>query len=242
MTTRRYCHTAIAAAVLTLCITGHAGAAGQGDWSPGPAAWTGDLTPVSAADWNYDRAEHLLGQGGVQRDAGGHPEAGGHDARAGGARPRRVRRLPERPPRTVRAFRFLGRDADAFPAEPARRDRPGNEAWREHGYPRKARRRQPPHAAGVGPLLLLAARHAARDPPRRLLVGRADARHQSPARREDGAVLARPLRHRREQGARLPQDAAPGRDVRAACDGQLPGPGGGGGQGPRRCSTTSTRA
>ena len=64
MTTRHHCHTAIAAAVLTLCMTGHAGAAGQGDSSPGPAAWTGDLAPISAADWSYDRAEHLLGRAG----------------------------------------------------------------------------------------------------------------------------------------------------------------------------------
>ena len=29
-------------------------------WSPGPAAWKDDLTPITAADWNYDRAAHLL--------------------------------------------------------------------------------------------------------------------------------------------------------------------------------------
>src|SRR5688500_13980249 len=29
-------------------------------WSPGPAAWKDDLTPMSAAEWNYDRAAHLL--------------------------------------------------------------------------------------------------------------------------------------------------------------------------------------
>ena len=29
-------------------------------WSPGPAAWKDDLTPIAAADWNYDRAAHLL--------------------------------------------------------------------------------------------------------------------------------------------------------------------------------------
>ena len=29
-------------------------------WSPGPAAWKDDLTPISSADWNYDRAAHLL--------------------------------------------------------------------------------------------------------------------------------------------------------------------------------------
>ena len=29
-------------------------------WSPGPAAWKDDLTPIAAAEWNYDRAAHLL--------------------------------------------------------------------------------------------------------------------------------------------------------------------------------------
>ena len=33
-------------------------------WSPGPASWKGDLTPISAADWNYDRAAHLLAHAG----------------------------------------------------------------------------------------------------------------------------------------------------------------------------------
>jgi hypothetical protein len=29
-------------------------------WSPGPAAWKDDLTPIAASEWNYDRAAHLL--------------------------------------------------------------------------------------------------------------------------------------------------------------------------------------
>jgi hypothetical protein len=33
-------------------------------WSPGPAAWKDDLTPIGAADWNYDRAAHLLAHAG----------------------------------------------------------------------------------------------------------------------------------------------------------------------------------
>jgi hypothetical protein len=33
-------------------------------WSPGPAAWKDDLSPMTAADWNYDRAAHLLAHGG----------------------------------------------------------------------------------------------------------------------------------------------------------------------------------
>jgi hypothetical protein len=33
-------------------------------WSPGPAAWKDDLTPIAAADWNADRAAHLLAHAG----------------------------------------------------------------------------------------------------------------------------------------------------------------------------------
>ncbi len=39
-------------------------------WSPGPAAWKDDLSPISAADWNYDRAAHLLSHAGF----GGTPD------------------------------------------------------------------------------------------------------------------------------------------------------------------------
>jgi uncharacterized protein (DUF1800 family) len=38
-------------------------------WSPGPASWKDDLTPIGAADWNYDRAAHLLSHAGF----GGSP-------------------------------------------------------------------------------------------------------------------------------------------------------------------------
>jgi hypothetical protein len=33
-------------------------------WSPGPAGWANDLTPITGADWNYDRAAHLLAHAG----------------------------------------------------------------------------------------------------------------------------------------------------------------------------------
>jgi uncharacterized protein (DUF1800 family) len=33
-------------------------------WSPGPASWKDDLTPITAADWNADRAAHLLAHAG----------------------------------------------------------------------------------------------------------------------------------------------------------------------------------
>jgi uncharacterized protein (DUF1800 family) len=57
-------------ALLLLSLATHGAAAGQGDWSPGPAGWKGDLTPITAADWNYDRAAHLLSRAGF----GGTPE------------------------------------------------------------------------------------------------------------------------------------------------------------------------
>ena len=64
MTTRRHRYAAVAGAVLTLAITGHAGSALLMGRVPGPAAWKGDLTPITVADWDYDRAEHLLDRAG----------------------------------------------------------------------------------------------------------------------------------------------------------------------------------
>ena len=63
MTTGYYRQVATAGMVLALCIAGHA-SANPPDWAPGPASWQDDLTPITAADWNYDRAEHLLGRAG----------------------------------------------------------------------------------------------------------------------------------------------------------------------------------
>ena len=73
MTTRHHRCAAVAGVVLALAIIGHAGhavSANEKEWSPGPAAWKADLTPIAAADWNYDRAEHLLGRAGF----GGTPD------------------------------------------------------------------------------------------------------------------------------------------------------------------------
>ncbi len=66
----RYNRWAAVGTALLLLAAGNAAAAGQGDWSPGPAGWQGDLTPITAADWNYDRAAHLLSRAGF----GGTPE------------------------------------------------------------------------------------------------------------------------------------------------------------------------
>ena len=63
MTTRHHWLAATAGTILALCFAGHA-SANPPDWAPGPASWQGDLTPITAAEWNYDRAEHLLGRAG----------------------------------------------------------------------------------------------------------------------------------------------------------------------------------
>jgi len=42
----------------------------RNQWSPGPAAWATDLAPLSAAEWSYDRAAHLLAHAGF----GGGPD------------------------------------------------------------------------------------------------------------------------------------------------------------------------
>lgn len=52
-------------AMLLGCLLAIAAAA-----QPGPAAWRGDLAPIEAADWSYDRAAHLLERAGF----GGTPE------------------------------------------------------------------------------------------------------------------------------------------------------------------------
>ena len=62
MTTTHRHHGCAAAggALLTLAITTYATAAGQKDWSEGPASWQEDLTPISPAEWRYAHAEQLL--------------------------------------------------------------------------------------------------------------------------------------------------------------------------------------
>ena len=64
MKTRRSRYASVAGAALIVAISGPAPSAAQDNWSPGPASWTGDLTPITAADWSYDWAEHLLGRAG----------------------------------------------------------------------------------------------------------------------------------------------------------------------------------
>ncbi len=61
------------AVFLSLVLSAWVGAAAAGERvikGPGPAAWQGDLAPIAAEDWSYDRAAHLLERAGF----GGTPE------------------------------------------------------------------------------------------------------------------------------------------------------------------------
>ena len=64
MPTRHHRAAVVAVAALALIVSSHAAVANAQDWDPGPASWKGDLTAITAADWSYDRAEHLLGRAG----------------------------------------------------------------------------------------------------------------------------------------------------------------------------------
>ncbi len=65
MTIRHYTCAVAATAVLTAAIAGHAGSTHLlAAAAPGPASWQDDLAPITAADWDYDSAEHLLDRAG----------------------------------------------------------------------------------------------------------------------------------------------------------------------------------
>ena len=64
MPTRHHRSAVVAGAALAFLVSGHAAVANAQDWDPGPASWKADLTAITAADWSYDRAEHLLGRAG----------------------------------------------------------------------------------------------------------------------------------------------------------------------------------
>ncbi len=206
----------------------------------GPAQWADDFSPIAASDWSFDRAAHLLERAGF----GGTPE---EIARLAAMTPASGRRRPgrlsldrQRPPRAVRALRRLGPEPARLPGEPRGRDRARAKDRRGDGRAHQARGRAPP-AAGGRSLLLLAARHRARDPSPGALVGRPHGRDQPAAAREDGAVLARPFRDRRGEDPRLSQDGAAARAVPSPCDRQFPRASRSMSRAIRRCSPTSTR-
>ena len=49
---------------ILLSINVHVVSGSQSEWLPGPTEWKDDLTPITMNEWNYDRAEHLLGRAG----------------------------------------------------------------------------------------------------------------------------------------------------------------------------------
>ena len=159
------------------------------------------------------------GSRGVRRDAGRDPAAGGPWPRARDPRARPLRDHPESEDAAVRRIRALGSDAERVSGKPARSDGPRVEVRRVDGC-RHQTGRQPSGTARLRSLLLLAARDDARNAPAGVLVGEPDGADVAPARAEDGAAVARPLRDPREQGPRLPQDDAADRIVRAGRDGQ----------------------
>ena len=81
-------------------------------WSPGPATWNDDLTPIAAADWNYDRAAHLLTHAGFGGTPGGDPEARRRGLRARRPLARALREHPESEDAAVRRIGALGSDAE----------------------------------------------------------------------------------------------------------------------------------
>ena len=70
MATRNYRPAAVFVLSLVVAQFSLGVSANNEDWSPGPASWTGDLQPITAAEWNYDRAAHLLERAGF----GGTPD------------------------------------------------------------------------------------------------------------------------------------------------------------------------
>ncbi len=70
MATRKHRLAIVTSIGLALFLAGPSVSANNPDWSPGPESWKGDLTPITAADWSYDRAAHLLERAGF----GGTPE------------------------------------------------------------------------------------------------------------------------------------------------------------------------
>ena len=70
------------ASAVVLCLAGGAAPLAAGGEGAGPPAWTNDPTPISAADWDYGKAAHLLERAGfggtpadVERLAAMTPEA-----------------------------------------------------------------------------------------------------------------------------------------------------------------------
>ena len=183
-------------------------------WSPGPAAWKDDLTPIAAADWNYDRAAHLLTHAGF----GGTPAEIQKLADAGLERAvRSLVHYESIPNPKMQPFVESGLwdpTLNGFPeSRPEATDRAASDGV-SMGVETKPAGNRPVQPVSDRFFYWL---RATMLETRRLGYWWANRMLQTthPGRAEDGAAVARPLRHPREQGPRLPQDDAADRPVRA---------------------------
>ena len=129
---------------------------------PGPASWADDLTPISTADWSYDRAAHLIERAGfgatpeeIQRLAALTPRAGRRTAR-------QLRGDRQQPPRALRRVGDLGPGHGSVSAEPRRSGAAGARARRGAWRKGAAGRFAAAAAAGRGQVLLRPAPTASR--------------------------------------------------------------------------------
>ena len=189
----------------------------------GPQGWVDDLSPIAACDWTPRSRRPSPRARRLWRDAGGDRAPGRDDAERG----RRLASSTTKPSTiaTLKPFDESGiwdPGMDPFPpsrAEAVRIARERGEGLGEKVLPAGA---PAPAAAGRRQVLLQPGRQRHRNAAARPVVGEPHARDQAAARGEADAVLARPLRDRREQGPRLPDDAPAERDVpRAAPSGSL---------------------
>ena len=186
-----------------------------------PPSWTDDLAPISPRDWTYERAAHLIERAGfgdtpdeIARLAATDPAAGGRSARRlRGDRQQRVKPFDE--------SGIWDPGMDPFPPSRAEAVRIGARTRRGARRQGAAGRIAAAAPAGRRQVLLRPASQCVETQrlgvwwATRMLVTRAAARGEA------DALLARSLRDRRREGARLPHDAAAERDAARARLGQL---------------------
>ena len=173
-----------------------AGAAVVVSAGSGPVGWVNDLTPITVADWDYDKAAHLMERAGF------------------GATPAEIERLAAMTPdaaveeilnyatvdnSATPAFDpspIWDADMDPFPKSRADAVRIARETGSSMGVamlPDGAQRRLQPV---VNKFFYGLRSNAIETPAPRSLVGRADARDPPPARGKAHPLLARALCHR----------------------------------------------
>ena len=147
------------------------------------------------------------------RDARGDRSPCRDGAAAGRRLARQLRHDRSQPAQAVRRVADLGSGHGSVPGEPGRGGADRSSTRRRARRAGPAERLATPAAARHRQILLRPAGQQPRNAAARPVVGQPDAHHATAARGKADAVLARPLRDRSEQGARLPDDAAAERDV-----------------------------